>query len=58
MKSNLSTEEKAKLKELKLQLMNAENQNDRHSILKDIEQLLNKMKYRNRFLSTLKDHEI
>lgn len=55
MKSNLSTEETAKLKDLKLQLMNAENQNERHSILKDIEQLLNKMKYRNRFMSTLKD---
>ena len=57
MKSNLSTEEKVKLNELKLQLMNAQNQNQRHSILKDIEQLLNKMKYRNRFMSTLKDNK-
>jgi hypothetical protein len=56
MKSNLSTEEKMKLKELKLQLMNAENQNERNSILKEIEQLLNKVKYRNRFMSTLKDN--
>jgi hypothetical protein len=57
MKSNLSTEEKAKLTALKLQLMNSENENERHSILKDIEQLLNKAKYRNRFMLTLKDNE-
>lgn len=58
MQSNLSTEEQVKLKHLKLQLMNAQNQNERHSILRDIEQLLNKAKYRNRFMSTLKDHDI
>lgn len=58
MKSNLSTEEQVKLKHLKLQLMNAENQDERHSILKDIEQLLNKAKYRNRFMSTLKENDI
>ncbi|MFT9597193.1 hypothetical protein [Mesobacillus sp.] len=57
MKSNLSTEEQVKLKHLKLQLMNAENQDERHSILKDIEQLLNKAKYRNRFMSTLKEND-
>lgn len=57
MKSNLSTEEEVKLKELKLQLMNALNQNERHTILKNIEQLLNKAKYRHRFMSTLKDNE-
>lgn len=56
MKRNLSTEEELKLKELKLQLMNALNQNERHTILKNIEQLLNKAKYRNRF-TTLKDNE-
>jgi hypothetical protein len=56
MKSNLSTEEQAKLTDLKLRLMNAQNQNERHSILKEIEQLLNKAKYRNRFMSALKDN--
>lgn len=58
MKSNLSTEEQVKLKDLKLQLMNAQHQHERHSILKDIEQLLNKAKYRNRFMSTLKENDI
>jgi hypothetical protein len=58
MQNNLSTEEQVKLKHLKLQLMNAQNQHERHSILKDIEQLLNKAKYRNRFMSTLKDNDI
>jgi hypothetical protein len=58
MKSNLSTEEQVKLKHLKLQLMTAQNQNERHSILKDIEQLLNKAKYRHRFMSTLNDDDI
>lgn len=57
MKSNLSTEEEMKLKELKLQLMHALNPNERHTILKNIEHLLNKAKYRNRFISTLKDNE-
>ncbi|MBT2692716.1 hypothetical protein [Bacillus sp. ISL-55] len=57
MQSNLSTEEQVKLKHLKLQLMNAQTPTERHSILKDIEQLLNKAKYRNRFMSTLKDNE-
>lgn len=57
MKRNLSTEEEVKLKELKLQLMNALNQNERHTILKNIEQLLNKAKYRHRFMSTLNDNE-
>ncbi|MBT2684695.1 hypothetical protein [Bacillus sp. ISL-37] len=57
MQNNLSTEEQVKLKHLKLQLMNAQNPNERHSILKDIEQLLNKAKYRNRFMLTLKDNE-
>ena len=56
MKRNLSTEEEVKLKELKLQLMNALNPTERHTILKNIEQLLNKAKYRNRFMSTLKDN--
>jgi hypothetical protein len=58
MKSNLSTEEQVKLTDLKLQLMNAQSQNERHSILKDIEQLLNKAKYRHRFMSTLKENDI
>lgn len=58
MKSNLSPEEQVKLTNLKLQLMNAQNQNERHSILKDIEQLLKKAKYRNRFMSTLKDNNM
>ncbi|GAM16702.1 hypothetical protein [Mesobacillus selenatarsenatis] len=58
MQSNLSTEEQVKLKHLKLQLMNAQNQNERHSILKDIEQLLNKAKYRKRFMSTIVDNEM
>ena len=57
MQSNLSTEEQAKLKHLKLQLMNAQNQDERHSILKAIEQLLNKAKYRNRFMATLMDNQ-
>ena len=58
MKSNLSPEEQVKLTNLKLQLMNAQNQHERHSILKDIEQLLKKAKYRNRFMSTLKDNNM
>lgn len=57
MKRNLSTEEEVILKELKIQLMNALNHDERHTILKDIERLLTKAKYRNRFMSTLKDNE-
>ena len=57
MRSNLSTEEEVKLREMKLQLMNALDPSDRHTILKNIERLLNKAKYRNRFMSTLKDNE-
>jgi hypothetical protein len=53
MKSNLSAEEQEKLTDLKLQLMNALDQDERHSILKEIEQLLNKAKYRHRFTKTL-----
>ena len=52
-KSSLSPEENLKLKELKRQLLNTQNETERHSLLKDIEQLLNKAKRRFKFVSAL-----
>lgn len=56
-KSSLSQEENLKLKELKRQLINTKNETERHSLLKEIEQLLNKAKRRFKFISTLDEKQ-
>jgi len=56
-KSSLSPEENLKLKELKRQLINTQNVTERHSTLKEIEQLLNKAKRRFKFISALEEKQ-
>lgn len=56
-KSSLSPEENLKLKDLKRQLINTQNDTERHSILKEIELLLNKAKRRFKFISTLDEKQ-
>jgi hypothetical protein len=56
-KSSLSPEENLKLKELKRQLINSQNVTERHSILKEIEQLLNRAKRRFKFISALDEKQ-
>lgn len=56
-KSSLSSEENTKLKQLKLELINADCNQKRSSILHEIEQLLSKAKQRYKFLTTLEDEQ-
>ncbi|WP_423408934.1 hypothetical protein AABM38_02245 [Heyndrickxia sp. MSNUG] len=56
-KSSLSPEENLKLKELKRLLINTQNETERHSALKEIEQLLNKAKRRFKFISALDEKQ-
>lgn len=56
-KSSLSTEENMKLKQLKLKLIQADCNQQRSSILQEIEQLLHTAKQRYKFLTTLEDEK-
>lgn len=56
-KSSLSSEENVKLKQLKLELINAQCEQRRLTKLHEIEQLLSKAKQRYKFLSSLDDEQ-
>lgn len=56
-KSSLSPEENLKLYELKRQLISTQNESERHSALKEIEQLLSKAKRRFKFISALDEKQ-
>lgn len=53
MRESLTKEEKQKLEELKLRLLNAKTDEERDSLLEAIEQILNTAKKRQKFISTL-----
>jgi hypothetical protein len=55
-KSSLSSEENVKLKQLKLELINAQCEQSRLTKLHEIEQLLSKAKQRYKFLTSLDEH--
>lgn len=53
MRESLTNEEKQKLAELKLQLMNAQTDEERGALLGSIEQMLNNAKKRHKFIESL-----
>lgn len=53
MREGLTEEEKQKLAELKLRLLNEKSDEERGSLLEAIEQLLNNAKKRKKFIATL-----
>jgi hypothetical protein len=53
MRESLTPEEKEKLVELKLALLNSKTDEERGSLLTAIERLLNNAKKRHRFMTTL-----
>lgn len=53
MRESLTNEEKQKLAELKLQLMNAQTDEERGALLESIEQMLNNAKKRQKFIGSL-----
>lgn len=53
MKESLTIEEKQKLAELKLLLLNAKTDEERFSLLRAIEHMLNNARKRQKFIATL-----